>query len=133
MKEELSIEEKALRYDEAIERAREWSETKNGYYMPKELCEEIFPELKESEGERIVKCLLNYFNHVRYNGIDLKGTDVDEVIAWLKSLKERYTWKPSDEQMAALNDINLTGGISYLGQGQELVNLYNDLKKIKGE
>lgn len=45
----------------------------------------IFPELAESEDERIVKCLLNYFNHVRYNGLDLKGTDVDEVIAWLES------------------------------------------------
>ena len=50
---------------------------------------------------------------------------------WLKSLKDRYTWKPSDEQMKALNAINATGGISYVGQGQELINLFNDLKKLK--
>ena len=50
---------------------------------------------------------------------------------WLKSLKERYTWKPSDEQMKALSNINVTGCISYAEQGQELVNLYNDLKKLR--
>jgi hypothetical protein len=49
---------------------------------------------------------------------------------WLKSLKERYTWKPSDMQMKALHDLNITGGISYIGKGQELINLYNDLKKL---
>ena len=49
---------------------------------------------------------------------------------WLKSLKERYTWKPSDEQMKALHDLNLTGNISYAGQGQVLIGLYNDLKKL---
>ena len=50
----------------------------------KEKLENIFPELQENKDDRIVKCLLNYFNHVRYNGLDLKGTDVDEVIAWLE-------------------------------------------------
>ena len=48
-----------------------------------------------------------------------------------KHLQDR--WKPTKEQMNALRDINLTGGISYAGQGQELINLYNDLKKLKGE
>jgi putative component of toxin-antitoxin plasmid stabilization module len=50
---------------------------------------------------------------------------------WLKSLKDRYTWKPSNEQIKALSAINVTGRISYVGQGQELINLYNDLKKLK--
>jgi hypothetical protein len=44
----------------------------------------------------------------------------------------KIKWKPSDEQIKALNDINLTGGISYARQGQKLINLYNDLKKLKG-
>ena len=75
------------KYKEALERARIWKD-KSG--MPKDkrgILDEIFPELAESEDERIVKCLLNYFNHVRYNGLDLKGTDVDEVIAWLEKQK----------------------------------------------
>ena len=54
------------------------------------------------------------------------------VTDWLKFLKERYTWKPSEKQMKALNTITVTGGISYAGQEQTLINLYNDLKKLKG-
>lgn len=60
-------------------------------------------------------------------------TLVKDTINWLKLLKDRYTWKPSEEQLKALHDINLTGNISYAGQGQTLIELYNDLKKLKGE
>lgn len=70
------------KYNEALEKARELMDKGYDVLMP-----EIFPELKESEDDRIVRCLLNYFNHVRYNGLDLKDTDVDEVIAWLKKQK----------------------------------------------
>lgn len=59
----------------------------------KEKLENIFPELQENKDDRIVKCLLNYFNHVRYNGLDLKGTDVDEVIVWLEKQGEK---KPTE-------------------------------------
>lgn len=55
----------------------------------KEKLENIFPELQENKDDRIVRCLLNYFNHVRYNGLDLKGTDVDEVIVWLEKQSKR--------------------------------------------
>ena len=60
----------------------------------KEEAEHYFPELKESKDDRIVRCLLNYFHHVRYNGLDLKGTDIDEVIAWLEKQGEK---KPTDK------------------------------------
>jgi hypothetical protein len=66
-------------------------------------------------------------------GID----DIRNNITWLKSLKDRVQpqtqWKPSDEQMKALSAINITGGISYAGQGQELINLFSDLKKLREE
>ena len=58
---------------------------------------------------------------------------IEKIKDWLKFLKERYTWKPSDEQMKALHDLNLTGNISYAGQGQTLIELYNDLKKLREE
>lgn len=51
----------------------------------------------------------------------------------LKSLRPQSTWKPSDEQMEALNNIKVTGCISYAGQGQELDNLYQDLNKLREE
>ena len=59
--------------------------------------------------------------------------DRDRCVDWLKSLRPKNTWKPSEEQMKALHDLNLTGNISYAGQGQVLIRLYNDLKKLKGE
>ena len=49
---------------------------------------------------------------------------------FLKTLKPQKQWKPSEEQIRALHDLNLTGNISYAGQGQFLVELYNDLKKL---
>ena len=52
---------------------------------------------------------------------------------WLKSLKPQNRWKPSDEQMAALNAITVNGCISYTGQGQDLAILYNDLKRLLKE
>ena len=55
-----------------------------------------------------------------------------ELSDWLQSLKDRIQpqkqWKPSDEQMKALHDLNLTGNISYAGQGQTLIDLFNSLK-----
>jgi hypothetical protein len=46
---------------------------------------------------------------------------------WLKSLKERYTWKPSDEQMRALR--HCCDGWQDNADGR-LESLYNDLKKL---
>lgn len=73
-------------YERKYKEALEWMQSLySGLHgATKEEAEKYFPELKDSEDERIVKCLLNYFNHVRYNGLDLKGTDVDEVIVWLE-------------------------------------------------
>lgn len=138
----------------------------------------LFPELKESEDERIKREIIGFIrnaywtsNRKRFNELvawlekqgghnptsawseedknfmydtlsnltELKDRygegygNVGKCIDWLKSLKERYAWKPSDEQMAALSDINCTGCISYAGQGQELINLYNDLKNLRKE
>lgn len=52
---------------------------------------------------------------------------------FLKSLKERYTWKPSDEQMNTLWDaiVYVEGCDSNFKGGSVLENLYSDLKKLK--
>jgi len=66
-----------------------------------------------------------------------KGIQVIDAHVWLGELKDRVqpqnTWKPSDEQMKALNAINVIGEISYAGQGYELINLYEQLKKLREE
>lgn len=48
---------------------------------------------------------------------------------WLKSIKPNH-WKPSEEQMEALNAINNIGELSYAGQADLLIKLYNDLEKL---
>ena len=47
---------------------------------------------------------------------------------WLKHLKDRYTWKPSDEQMDALYYVT---NFDYGGYKAILVSLYEQLKKLK--
>ena len=62
---------------------------------------------------------------------------LEEILSFLNTLEVKEVdlnresaWKPSDDQMRALHDMNLTGNISYAGQGQTLIELYNDLKKL---
>lgn len=54
----------------------------------------------------------------------------EELCAWLKSLRPQPHWKPSKEQMEALNAINCHGALSYVGQQEHLISLYNDIKKL---
>ena len=78
---ELSIEEKAKRYDEAIERAKSLID----FCSDSELktLEYVFHELKESEDEKIRKELIRAFNSLNtletWNGI--KRTDI---LTWLE-------------------------------------------------
>lgn len=57
---ELSIEEKAKRYDKALERAKKAIKYYDKPCFVK--VDEIFPELKESEDERIRKSLISYLH-----------------------------------------------------------------------
>lgn len=59
-------------------------------------------------------------------------TKVEEELKWFKSLKERYAWKPTDEQMLAVNTaINVIGKGTI--NGKYLVELHEQLKKLRGE
>lgn len=111
------------RYKEALEKAKKLY----GKYCINNVLEDLFPELKESENDRIVRCLLNYFNHVRYNGLDLKDTDVDEVIAWLEKQGENKSVdKPKFKVGDWITDGHLTCKVlSVTGKFYEL-HLYND-------
>lgn len=82
-----------MEYERKYKAALKWMQSLySGLHgATKEEAEKYFPELQENKDDRIVRCLLNYFNHVRYNGLDLKGTDVDEVIAWLEKQGEKVT------------------------------------------
>ena len=85
---ELSIEEKARRYDEAIERAREFVNKDDV-----EVTEYIFPELVESEDERISKELIEQVQYIVAEDyeVDDEGNvlpcyreRINKYIAWLE-------------------------------------------------
>ena len=58
--------------------------------------------------------------------------NVEPEFDWIKSLKQRCTWKPSDEQMEVLLS-EVTGWKKGCPKQIVLESLYNDLKKLKGE
>ena len=92
---ELSIEEKAKRYDEAIEIAMK--------FLNKELFAEnsewaikhIFPELKESEDEKIRKEIITYLSTVD----DKELIPYESWIAWLNSLKDKVQSKQDEHDI----------------------------------
>jgi hypothetical protein len=95
------------KYKDALERAREFQKSKD------ELCvltaESIFPELKESEDERIRKSLINVFSNRKKYLIDQSFGDskVKDIIAWLEKQGEKKS-KWSDEDANTLKAIIYT-------------------------
>ena len=84
---ELSIEEKAKRYDEAIEKARCYYEGANGNEDMITMTTTMFPELKD-EDEEIRKELINFFSdkdESDYEGLHPRT----EIIAWLEKQGEK--------------------------------------------
>jgi len=56
----------------------------------------------------------------------------DALLKWLESLKGRYTWKPSDKQMDALDSTLQYSQVSH-NSFEQLNSLFNDLKKLREE
>lgn len=81
----LSVQEKAKAYDNSLEKARKWydANTNEGY---RGIFENIFPELKESEDERIRKDIKQHFLH-----LDDSFPDKAKWLAWLEEQGEKGT------------------------------------------
>ena len=63
--------------------------------------------------------------------VGLRAIRTEEIVSWLKSLKQRYTWKPSEDQMDAMKMAVSYFGYSWVSKEQKLLeSLYNDLKKL---
>ena len=81
----MTTEEKAKAYDKAIERAKKWYNAPNVDKIPtfgNRVIEEIFPELVESEDERIRKYLISF---VELNsGFNLSPEDAEQMLVWLE-------------------------------------------------
>lgn len=110
---ELSIEEKAKRFDEVLNRAKECI-----IYVPNEEVNKymfsIFPELAESKDLKIRKLLIDIIN-VNSCGRILKGVDTSEYkdcIDWIEKYGEQNSdWNERDELMRkeAINVVRYYG------------------------
>jgi hypothetical protein len=70
----------------------------------KSLKDRVLPQPKSawSEEDKLkMDTLIHVITNQRGSAI-FEGFLPEELVNWLKSLKERYTWKPSDEQIEAL-------------------------------
>lgn len=99
------------KYEVALEKARAYH-AKLVTNLQKEV-EDIFPELKENEDERVRKEILDYFK--QFDNQELRGVDISSWITWLeKQNKELEPCEPwSDEQtrrnlMTFLNSLGAT-------------------------
>ena len=90
---ELSIEEKAKAYDELKVKARQIYNKENDVLIIHTI-EDLFPELMESEDEKVRKEMLMFFKNYSENGTWKAIPDVDEWIAWLEKQGDQ---KPADK------------------------------------
>lgn len=96
----MTTEEKAKAYDEALELARDYYKANLKLNNADEnlLLEDIFPELKESEDERIRKSIICGMNALKEQGKETFATiPIDDAIAWL----EKQGKKKSQRMIAA--------------------------------
>ena len=200
----MTIKQKAKAYDEALEKARQLCAYPTTKPFISDL-QDLFPELMESEDERIRKALIKYYSFDKDGGshaldnitpeqildwLERQGkqgsikehdicdtcdektscvipcpmklvgqkptdcseddeyyydiiqyilnnecvgkTDKENAINWFKSLKDRYTWKPSDEQITWL--YRAADNASKDSRMKQVLNeLLSDLKKLRGE
>lgn len=112
-------EEKARRYDEALERAKKiHNDTEFDY--EKGMMEEIFPELVESEDEKIRKEIIELVKFYYGSSLARKHTvSKDEMIAWLEKQGE------SDETKAKIFLINKGYPIDANGTFPTYEEIYN--------
>lgn len=90
----LTTEEKAIRYDKALDNAKVIHKTIRKELKP--IIEKLFPELKESEDERIRKKLIE----VVKGDMVVGGTkDKQLAIAWLEKQGEKKPWSEEDNFM----------------------------------
>ena len=92
---ELSIEEKAKAYDEAIKRVEniKTGKCETTFVFTEGLFEHIFPELKESEDERIRNFLIDFIKVCGWTEKKDQGWPLrKECIAWLEKQGKKKTF-----------------------------------------
>lgn len=120
------------KYEQSLERARKIHfETEFDY--EKGMMEEIFPELKENEDERMRKALKQGFSYYGNSFTTFGGIKVEDIIAWLEKQCEKSSWRPSEEQYKALDYAFNSIPDTELGNYYEcvLLTLIEDLHRLE--
>lgn len=139
------------KYEQALERARNIRFGNPQSATANTVCEEIFPEIKESEDERIRKAILAL---VTQSGHILSPMNQKSMIGWLKKQGEqkptdkvgpKLAWSEEDEKMlnSIIEDVMPVGECpdyptdeerEYYYEGDRKVNWLKSIKdKLKGE
>jgi len=114
----MAQKDKAKAYDKALEKARQLCAYPTTKPFISDL-QDLFPELQESEDERIRKELISHFCGIRDNcGKDWYGYNINDIIAWLEK---------QGEQKPIISDDALREGIAHFGITQRQID--NWLKK----
>lgn len=85
------------KYKDALERARNIRFGNPNSALANVVCEEIFPEIRESEDERIRKELIRFFSKGAEYDSSTNGIKDRNIIAWLEKQGETFTKKDVDD------------------------------------
>lgn len=121
----MTQEEKAKAYDEAILIAKSKIKNNKDFVLYEDDVIEIFPELKESEDEKIKKDLIQWINE--FPDTIWRGHYKKDVIDWLeKQGEQKPTWGEEDEKMvkdiiAAIDSLYYHGMVNWLKSLKERI------------
>lgn len=99
----------------------------------KSLKDRVQPQSKQEwseEDESNFQGIIDELKVNKHHAPDCDLPTYDRFLSWFKSLKERYVWKPSEEQMNALDSTLQYSQVSH-NSFEHLNSLYNELKKLK--
>lgn len=94
-----TIEEKAKAYDAAIVRAKAMIRVAANQDEAIGFANTIFPELKESESERIRKLLISGMKNLKYSCETFASVPIKDVIDWLEKQGENHADIDIDEMV----------------------------------
>ena len=135
---ELTIEEKAKAYDEALERAKAINNEKDvDIESGTTICEYIFPELKESEDEKIKKEIISILRNTYWTS---NRNRFNELVAWFEKQDEQkpcmVQWK-GDNLKEVIDftgkDKNFEKWFKSFEEYEKYVHEHNDIFKLFDE
>lgn len=135
---ELTIEEKAKAYDEALERAKAINDEKDvDVESGTTICEYIFPELKESEDEKIKKEIISILRNTYWTS---NRNRFNELVAWFEKQDEQkpcmVQWKGNNlKEVISLTgkDKNFEKWFKSFEEYEKYVHEHNDIFKLFDE